>query len=91
MFGRKPVSDDQLADVFVCTMKGRGKTLFRMSVGDAKKLCHDERTKGIHFKDEWALFYDDMELVDDDEFMKDDGRFLKIIDELGLTVLKSVK
>lgn len=90
VFVSPPTPDDALCDVFICTLKnGRTKTLFRMYVGDAKKLCSHEATKGKHFADEWMLLFSSEELIpfETNDWQKNDGRFDELIEELGCEII----
>lgn len=73
--------------VSASTLYRRRRVLWRMSVGDAMKLCSRKETAG----QDWMLVWTTRELDNPDfaEFVDDDGRFTGLIEGLGITVLKS--
>jgi len=86
-----------LADVYMVSQKTQHRArrvLWRVTVGDAMKICNDKRTEGrSQWGGLWHLVWTTHELDNPDyaEFVKDDGRFDKLLNELNIKVLKCLK
>ncbi len=83
------------ADVYIVNFASQHigrRTLFRMTIGDAMKVCACPETQGTaNYGGQWMLCWTRNGLTElkPDEFIPDDGRFSEMFDRLGVTVLAS--
>lgn len=94
----KPVrvddSDDDLAYVYVATRGGRGKVIWKTTIGDAKKICQLPQSSGIGRGGPWMYCWTsqrnfgeyDGNLDDKQRLQKNDGRFDALFEEMGIEV-----
>lgn len=66
------------------------KTLWTVTISDAKQICSDLRTEGVsHFLGYFAL--NDIENLEHFKFIKDNGMYNDVLEDLNVVVYQSKK